>query len=617
MKKNRGITLIALVITIIILLILAGVTIGTLRNSNIFGNAEKAANKYNREAERENALISGIDDYINKYIEGTSIDLSSGNITASSPSWDATSHTASVTLSTETGMQIQWQKGGIDGTWKTSEAGKSSVIVTGLQHGDNLYARLYDGTNAGDEAYVKIKDGTLPTTATIVLGATTANTEENVTAKVTHNDGQSGPKIQECKWVYNTTSGNIGTEASSYTGGTFSSNGQTINLKATTSGTYYLHVLTVDMAGNAFETVYTQSVTISQLATAITVSPGTLTIDVGKTSNTLQITFNPTNTTDKSITWSSSNTGIAKVVNGKVTGVSEGTAIITATSSNGKTSKCTVTVEKAGITPADIANSSDKSKYYGAIVTGYNCENSAGVNAWKIFYADEKNIYLIADDYISYKYVPNGRGGTPLDRDSRTDYKFYLTNIISDYNDSMISDYNGSTDITDSRIKALNNDYFIKGYTSSNDNMKAVAYMLDTNMWSGFRNTTYADYAIGGPTIEMLMKSYSQKYNVDYKAQASNSTGYMISKDGGENFETHYTEMLDVNDSLYVAEYTGTVDAMWVASPAEISKDAVIYIDCDGTVSVSNVNAFGFRPLVCLNSSVQLKENVDGSYAIK
>ena len=62
--------------------------------------------------------------------------------------------------------------------------------------------------------------------------------------------------------------------------------------------------------------------------------------------------------------------------------------------------------EEKRITAADIARSSDKSEYYGATVTGYTCENSAGVNAWKILYADENNIYLITDDYIHYDYVP-------------------------------------------------------------------------------------------------------------------------------------------------------------------------------------------------------------------
>ena len=43
MKNNKGITLIALVVTIIVLLILAGITIATLTNDNgVFSNAQKA-----------------------------------------------------------------------------------------------------------------------------------------------------------------------------------------------------------------------------------------------------------------------------------------------------------------------------------------------------------------------------------------------------------------------------------------------------------------------------------------------------------------------------------------------------------------------------------------------
>ncbi len=177
----------------------------------------------------------------------------------------------------------------------------------------------------------------------------------------------------------------------------------------------------------------------------------------------------------------------------------------------------------------DIANSTDKSEYYGATVSGYTCTNSAGVNAWKIFYADENNIYLIVDDYISYEYAPKGKGGTSLNQGD-TNYKLYFTDVISDYA--------GSSDITDTKIKALNNDYFnVKGYSSVENNMKAVAYMLDTNAWSVFAGNK-AEYAIGGPTIEMFMKSYSQKHNVDYKVQASSSMGYEISTDEGNSWES-------------------------------------------------------------------------------
>lgn len=43
-KEQKGITLVALVITIIILLILAGITIATLRDTDLFGQAKNAKN---------------------------------------------------------------------------------------------------------------------------------------------------------------------------------------------------------------------------------------------------------------------------------------------------------------------------------------------------------------------------------------------------------------------------------------------------------------------------------------------------------------------------------------------------------------------------------------------
>ena len=46
-------------------------------------------------------------------------------------------------------------------------------------------------------------------------------------------------------------------------------------------------------------------------------------------------------------------------------------------------------------------------------------------------------------------------------------------------------------------------------YTSTNYNAKATAYLLDTNVWSGFANSSYADYAIGGPSLELFVDSYN------------------------------------------------------------------------------------------------------------
>ena len=181
--------------------------------------------------------------------------LTNGAIIASSPVWS--NGTASITLSTSSGLTIQYQKGGISGSWTTG------TNVTGLHHRDTVFARLTDGKNYGGEASITILDTVIPQAATISLSGTSTTTAGSVTATVTLKDNESGVNAISSRWIYNTTSGAIGENESSYTGGSFSS-GQTITLKATTAGTYYLHVLTVDNAGNKKETI-SNAVTVRKL----------------------------------------------------------------------------------------------------------------------------------------------------------------------------------------------------------------------------------------------------------------------------------------------------------------------------------------------------------------
>ena len=263
-----------------------------------------------------------------------------------------------------------------------------------------------------------------------------------------------------------------------------------------------------------------------------------------------------------------------------------------------------------GISSSEIANAADKSEYYGKEVKGYTCTNSAGVNNWKIFYADEKNIYLIADDYIHYDYCPPSATQTIY---KNSDYKLSMDNVIKDYTDS--------ASMTDIKIQNLNKSYFkyleTNTQTSTNSNMKAVGYMTDTNVWKAFAGDK-AEYAIGGPTVEMLMKSYSQKHGVDYQARAKDVVGYEISKDGGVNWANYYSGMLDTRDSLYVIKDTAKAYAMWLASPSANDATNVMYVDYDGDVSNGKYDngRYGFRPLVSLKSNVQLQKNEDGTYTI-
>ena len=88
----------------------------------------------------------------------------------------------------------------------------------------------------------------------------------------------------------------------------------------------------------------TKESTGSTEVTSVTLNTYALSLEVGKTGK-LSATVLPDSAADKSITWSSSKTDVASVSsNGTVTAKKAGTAVITATATNGKSASCTVTV---------------------------------------------------------------------------------------------------------------------------------------------------------------------------------------------------------------------------------------------------------------------------------
>ena len=71
-KGKRGITLIALVITIIILLILSGITISSLTNTGLFENAKEAKNRTENAQKQEQDLLNQYEEELNSYTNSDS-----------------------------------------------------------------------------------------------------------------------------------------------------------------------------------------------------------------------------------------------------------------------------------------------------------------------------------------------------------------------------------------------------------------------------------------------------------------------------------------------------------------------------------------------------------------
>ena len=274
------------------------------------------------------------------------------------------------------------------------------------------------------------------------------------------------------------------------------------------------------------------------------------------------------------------------------------------------------------------------SKYFGYDVINYaeTLPSNLRDTKWQLFYAGalngetEQRIYLITKGCVKNTVLPAKNGATPIATSGSnykakfSKYQRYATNI----NDGVCnpSIYSGSSAIATS-MKKYNKDYFItKNYSSTNPNMRAVAYMLDTITWSPFATSynNYAEWAIGGPTIELLFTAYN-KYkgltgSTEYLADAVSATGYKISRDGGINYADSYTQMIEIDTySPYRSlDFTSQASGYWLASPSNSSANSVMDVGDGGYVDGIDYDnsSRAFRPLVLLNSNFQLEKTTSG-----
>ena len=285
--------------------------------------------------------------------------------------------------------------------------------------------------------------------------------------------------------------------------------------------------------------------------------------------------------------------------------------------------------EKKGLLASEITGEN-----YGSYVMNYSDIDVADGGEsqrsdWQIYYTgkvgneSEEHIYLISSNYISVESIPATKNNHVLDKGSYP-YSVSFMNILTDYP-------NGSDDVAQ-ETRYLNKQYYEyltnKHVSSTDNNMRIVAYMCDTSVWNKFK-TDKADFAIGGPTIELLFKSYNKKYGTNYLAgslesnetskdsegnpiESINKTGYRISNNGGNSWTTGYNYGIIRQDTTYISESTNT-RGIWVASPSATSQ-FIVRIDSNGQVDSDGIYGTqqGFRPIVCLNSEVQLEKADDG-----
>ena len=224
------------------------------------------------------------------------------------------------------------------------------------------------------DSYSSYKNPTKVTITSDKTGPTITNakvtnvdsTGYTVTCTVTDASGVN--RVQFPTWTEKNGQDDLlsGWEVSSKASGTRNGNTFTFRVKTSDhnneSGVYHTHIYAYDNSyrGNCAGAVtLTATVPVPTVAvTGVSLNKTSLSFTGTGSSQTLTATVSPSNATNKTITWSSSNTSVATVSNGVVKAVGFGTATITAKSNNGKTASCSVTVNPIAVSGVSLNKTS-------------------------------------------------------------------------------------------------------------------------------------------------------------------------------------------------------------------------------------------------------------------
>ena len=327
------------------------------------------------------------------------------------------------------------------------------------------------------------------------------------------------------------------------------------------------------------------SVTVSEIEVeSISLDKQTLKVGPGKTSEALKVTFTPANATNKTITWKSNTTTVATVSDGKVTGIKEGTATITATSANGKTATCNVTIAEVGMTIAEAKAAVQRDGLQAHIGDLVEYNPTAG-GKWRIFYYDEAGEF--------------GTAG-----------KLYLKrDFVS--NDTKLSNYTSYTPSTQGLeiMKAMNpkwRDYPTAGSNTIDlENEHCVVWLCDPKNWTKYK-TEEADYTIGSPSVEMYMKAFNvwktgNKDATNLVCKVESANGYSVGANGTYYNSGYYTKNNTIEagpNNIFMT--AGGSDYWWLASTS--SNGLVLLVGGNEACVVYNYPSYtrGICPIVSL-----------------
>ena len=363
MRKEKGLTLIALIVTIIVMIILAGIAISAITGkSGITNQARESKNK----SERQEIIESAKSQISDTLVENVGTDITRSQLKEILDKYfenvpDDYTLDTELTTKSEYGnyvikvseiydRTIIFADNGEDSSETTpantsSTNGGSGSNSTGNNTGSTSLSTK-NSESTGEEQNNSTREpeeidvtGVKLDNKSVILDLNGKNTIQLNATPIPNNAN----KNTKMKWTSKKKTVATVTQDGMVTG------------KAVGNST----IMAASKNGKSAECL----VVCQAKITGITVNPVTAVIQIGETTQ-LTATITPNTVTEK-ITWKSSNTDVAKVNrNGLVTGVAKGKAIITAQNPAGTIkATCTVTVGNATLMVASSGTGKDTANY--------------------------------------------------------------------------------------------------------------------------------------------------------------------------------------------------------------------------------------------------------------
>ena len=224
-----------------------------------------------------------------------------------------------------------------------------------------------------------------------------------------------------------------------------------------------------------------------------------------------------------------------------------------------------------------VATADEINAKIGTVVTGYSAKDIE----WQVYYADNNETFLISKTHE----IPKWRYGTPIP------FRGENKNI----------DYTGSEDVASSSYGSKWNTKWLQKCTTEStlDNAKATAYICDPDNWTDYK-TGSASYAVGGPTIELLIASWnkSQESSVELNTDDVTTTGIVA----GKPSELYGVLANNIKNGIY---NVGSGD-YWLATPGKLDNgDAgLLYVlNYQYIAPKKALTNTAFRPIVSIPTS--------------